>query len=143
MRLDKPVNPLLVNSISLIILLVIGWLDYITGYEFGFFIFYFIPVAIAAWLCGKRSGLVMAFASALCWYLSDKYTNHPYSQAFFIYWEMFMRLISFLTTALTVSRIREMLLNEERLNAELRRALLENRELKARVADSETFGQVI
>jgi K+-sensing histidine kinase KdpD len=139
MRLNKPVNPALVNAISLMILLLIGWLDYITGYEFGFFIFYFIPVAIAAWLCGKRSGLTMAFASALCWYLSDKYTHHPYSQAFFIYWEMFMRLISFLTTSLTVSRIREMLLNEERLNAELMVALQEVRSLKSRITDPATF----
>jgi len=45
---------------------------------------------------------------------------------------MFMRLISFLTTALTVSRIREMLLNEERLNAELMAALQEVRELRSR-----------
>jgi hypothetical protein len=138
-RLEQPANPLTVNAVSLLTLLLIGWLDYITGYEFGFFIFYFIPVAIAAWLCGKRSGLAMAFTSALCWYLSDKYTHHPYSEAFFIYWEMFMRLLSFLTTALTVSRIREMLLNEERLNAELRKALQEVRELKARIADPETF----
>ena len=135
MRLNIPVNPAVVNAISLMTLLLIGWLDYITGYEFGFFIFYFIPVSIAAWLCGKRSGLAMACASALCWYLSDKYTHHPYSQAFFIYWEMFMRLISFLTTALTVARIRQMLLNEERLNAELMAALQEVRELKSRIAD--------
>ena len=131
--LDKPEKPLLVNAISLTTLVIIGWLDYITGYEFGFFIFYFIPVSISAWLCGKKSGLTMAFASAFCWYLSDKYTHHPYSQAFFIYWEMFMRLISFLTTALTVSRIRQMLLNEERLIAELRAALQENSELKTRM----------
>lgn len=78
-RLEQPAPPLPVNIASLQVLLLIGWLDYITGYEFGFFIFYFIPVSIAAWLCGKRSGLTMAFASALCWYLSDKYTHHPYS----------------------------------------------------------------
>ena len=137
--LDKPENPLLVNAISLMTLVIIGWLDYATGYEFGFFIFYFIPVSISAWLCGKKSGLTMAFASALCWYLSDKYTHHPYSKAFFIYWEMFMRLISFLTTALTVSRIRQMLLNEERLIAELRAALQENRELKARIPGIDPF----
>lgn len=135
MRLEKPVNCKLIDIISLLVLLLIGWLDYITGYEFGFFIFYFIPVAIAAWFCGKSSGLAIAFASAFTWYLSDKYTHHPYSEAFFIYWEMFMRLISFLTTALTVSRIREMLLKEERLNAELRKALQQVQELKARIAE--------
>ncbi len=120
---------------SLCILLLIGWLDYITGYEFGFFIFYFIPVSIAAWFAGKKPGLVIAFASAVCWYLSDLYTHHPYSRAYFIYWEMFMRLISFLTTALTISRIRQMLVNEIRLNEALQQALSELSALRGRVAN--------
>lgn len=108
-----------VKLAGLAVLGLIGWLDYITGYEFGFFIFYFIPVAIAAWYCGRWAGIEIAVGSAAVWYLSDKYTHHPYSHSFFIYWEMFMRLLSFLTTALTLARIREMVLNEERLLAEL------------------------
>lgn len=115
MELKYRLNPALVNTVSLGILLFIGWLDYIIGYDFGFFIFYFIPVSISAWLCGRRSGVTMAFASAVCWFLSDKLTRHPYPAAYLIYWEMFMRYLSFLTTALTISKIREMLLNEDAL----------------------------
>ncbi len=108
-----------ISIVSFLVLLGIGWLDYITGYEFGFFIFYFIPVAISSWYCGRRLGLQVAVVSAIVWYLSDKYTNHPYSRSYLIYWEMFMRLLSFLTTTLTISRIRGMVLNEERMLAEL------------------------
>ena len=108
-----------VEVISFAVLGCIGWLDYITGYEFGFFIFYFIPVAISSWYCGRRLGLQIAFGSAVIWYLSDKYTHHPYSHSYFIYWEMFMRLLSFLTTTFTISRIRSMVLNEEHLLKEL------------------------
>ena len=109
----------LVEVVSFVVLGSIGWLDYVTGYEFGFFIFYFIPVAISTWYCGRFLGLQVAFGSAVIWYLSDKYTHHPYSNSYFIYWEMFMRLLSFLTTTMTISRIRNMVLNEERLLAEL------------------------
>lgn len=108
-----------ISVVSGLTLALIGWLDYITGYEFGFFIFYFIPVAISAWYCGRREGMTIAVACAVCWYFSDLYSHHPYSKAFFIYWEMFMRLISFLTTALTLARIRELVLNEQRMIAEL------------------------
>jgi len=108
-----------VEVVSIALLGCIGWLDYITGYEFGFFIFYFIPVAVASWYCGRRLCLQIAFGSAIVWYLSDKYTHHPYSHSYFIYWEMFMRLISFLTTTMTISRIRDMVLNEERMLSEL------------------------
>ena len=113
----------LVSIASFVILLFIGWIDYATGYEFGFFIFYFIPVALTAWYVNRRAAFFMAFASAVTWYLSDLYTFHPYSNAFFIYWETFMRLISFLTTALTVSRIRQLVNSERQLNADLVRAL--------------------
>lgn len=109
----------IVRIVSLGTLLLIGWLDYITGYEFGFFIFYFIPVAIAAWYCGLKDGICIAIASAVCWYLSDRFTHHSYSNAYFVYWEMFMRLLSFLTTAMTLSKIRNLVLNEERMIAEL------------------------
>ena len=115
---------------SFAVLGVIGGLDYLTGYEFGFFIFYFIPVAIASWYCGRRLGLQIAFGSAIVWYLSDKYTHHPYSHSYFIYWEMFMRLLSFLTTTLTISRIRDMVLNEERMLAEFRAVQKELEQLR-------------
>jgi len=105
--------------VSGVCLCLLCWLDYITGYEFGFFIFYFIPVAFAAWYGGRKEGVAMAILGGICWYLSDRLTHHPYSRPYFIYWETFMRLVSFLTTSLTLSRIREMVLNEERLALEL------------------------
>jgi len=115
---------------SIAILLFLGWTDYVTGYEFGFFIFYFIPVSITAWYGGRKPGFVMAFASAVCWYLADRMTNHPYPRPYLVYWETFARYISFLTTAMTVSKIRETVHDGQRAREERDRALEENRELK-------------
>jgi hypothetical protein len=100
-------------------LFTLCWLDYVTGYEFGFFIFYFIPVAFAAWYGGRYEGIAMAILCGICWYLSDRLSHHPYSRPYFIYWETFMRLISFLTTSLTLSRIRNLVLSKEKLVADL------------------------
>ena len=107
---------MLVSAVTLVLLC---FLDYVTGYEFGFFIFYFIPVAIAAWYGGRNEGIAMAVMCGIFWYISDRLTHHPYSRPYFIYWETFMRLVSFLTTSLTLSRIRELVLNEEQLLVEL------------------------
>jgi K+-sensing histidine kinase KdpD len=112
-------KPLYSNAISLLILLTLCLVDYITGYEIGFFIFYFIPVSIAAWFAGKWSGIIIAFLSAICWYIADFYTHHPYSRAFLIYWETFIRLISFLTTALTIAKMKQLKVNEGHLKTEL------------------------
>jgi hypothetical protein len=110
------------------------WLDYITGYELGFFIFYFVPVSGAAWLVGRRAGVLVALASAGCWFLSDRMANHPYSNALFIYWETAMRLASYLTTALTLARIRADTVARERLEARLAAALQELERLRAPAA---------
>ena len=125
----------LIEVSSVAILLVLGWLDYITGYEFGFFIFYFIPVSITTWYAGRWSGLAMACASAVAYYLSDVLAHHPYSKGFFLYWETFMRLASFLTTALTLAKIRESMATERRLNDELCRVLEENHRMRCALGD--------
>jgi hypothetical protein len=121
---------------SILLLVLITWIDYATGYEFGFFIFYFIPVAISAWFAGRGKGLFFAAIAAVCWYWSDKATHHPYSRPYLIYWETFMRLISFVTTAFTISRIREMVENEQRLTLEMAEIHAELRELRQKHNDS-------
>jgi len=121
---------LIISIISLITLFVISWLDFITGYEFGFFIFYFIPVSISAWFNGRQAGLLMGCMSAVCWYLSDFYSHHPYSKSFLIYWEMWIRWITFLTTAFTVAKIRELMEREKQLKIELTKVIKDNDELR-------------
>jgi hypothetical protein len=115
---------------NIVILLVFGWVDYVTGYEFGFFIFYFIPVSVTAWYVGRNPGIAMACASAVCWYLADRMADHSYPRPYLAYWETLARYISFMTTALTFSKIRETVDNGRRVREELDRALEENRELK-------------
>jgi signal transduction histidine kinase len=88
------------------LLAVITWVDYLTGYELGLFVFYFAPVGLAAWYGSRNAGMAFALASAACWYLADRLAQHPYSHALLIYWETFMRLVSYFTTALTLSAIR-------------------------------------
>jgi hypothetical protein len=112
----------LVLAVTAALLAFTTWLDYVTGYELGFFIFYFIPVSLAAWLVGRRAGVAVALASAGCWFLSDRMANHPYSNALFIYWETAMRLASYLTTALTLARIRADTVERQGLEARLEAA---------------------
>jgi signal transduction histidine kinase len=95
------------------LLVAVTWADYATGYDFGFFLFYFAPVALAAWYGGRRPGVAYALAAGACWFASDWLSNHPYPHPLVIYWETFMRLASFLTTALALSQIRAELRKRE------------------------------
>jgi len=123
----------LVNLGCAVLLVILTWIDYVTGYEFGFFIFYFIPISISAWYVGRRSGLAFAFASGVAWYVSDRLSLHPYSKAFFIYWETFMRLVPFLTTALTLNKIRVLASAHVQLRDSLREAHDENADLRRKL----------
>jgi signal transduction histidine kinase len=97
------------------LLAAITWIDYVTGYEFGFFIFYFVPVTLAAWYGSRKAGIAFALVAGICWYLSDRLSLHPYSNAWLIYWETFMRTVSFLITAGTLSHIRSYVRQREDL----------------------------
>jgi two-component system phosphate regulon sensor histidine kinase PhoR len=88
------------------LLAAITWIDYVTGYELGLFVFYFIPVGLVAWYGSRNAGLVYSVAAAVCWYFADRFSLHPYSSTILIYWETFMRLVSNFTTAFTLSAIR-------------------------------------
>src|SRR5512138_2369424 len=90
------------------LLATITWLDRVTGYDFGFFVFYFLPVALVAWYATRRAALLVALAAGGCWYLADLSSHHPY-----LHWEALTNLLSLLTAALALSQIRADLVRRE------------------------------
>ena len=113
------------NSISVVIALsvfVVGFMDYATGYEFGFFVFYFLPVALAAWKVGSTRSYLISILSSIVWFLADIYSSHPYSSVFFALWNTIIRLLSFLIVAYSTSKIRFVLVKERETTQALRDA---------------------
>jgi signal transduction histidine kinase len=108
-------NPRILYAAAAAALVFVTWIDYATGYELGFFVFYFIPVALAAWYGSRRAGLAFALAAGVCWYLSDRLSHTPYSHALYIYWETLMRLVSYVLVALTLSQVRNTLRRQQDL----------------------------
>jgi len=92
--------PLVVAGIALV-----GVLDFVTGPELAFSIFYLVPVALAA-SYGPEVGAVLAsFSSALVWWLVESST-HAYSHPAIGYWNAAVRLGFFLVVAMMLARIR-------------------------------------
>jgi signal transduction histidine kinase len=92
-------------AVASVLLAAIAWIDYATGFELEFFVFYFVPVAIGAWYVGRRSALLLAVAAASCWYASDRLSGHGYSSAYLVYWQTGVRFASFLIIALALSAV--------------------------------------
>ncbi len=51
-------------TLILVILAILGMLDYLTGYQLSFAVFYLIPIALATWYVDRGEGLAAAFLSA-------------------------------------------------------------------------------
>jgi len=66
----------LVHLAGIVIALIIGWLDYLTGYEVSFFGFYFLSVGLAAWFAGRTAGLCAAVFAAAVWLTVDSLSRH-------------------------------------------------------------------
>jgi diguanylate cyclase (GGDEF)-like protein len=54
----------------------IGWLDWLTGPEWGFHLFYLMPVTWAGWWLGRRYAVVSGLAAGIAWFLADWSAGH-------------------------------------------------------------------
>lgn len=90
---------------SLALVLLIGVLDYLTGYEFSIALLYFLPVALASLLVGRRSGVTVSVLCALVWFSAEVLARHRYQHSLALYWNTAVRLGIFLTVSLLLSRL--------------------------------------
>jgi hypothetical protein len=110
---------------ALVLLLSVAVTDYMTGYELGFFAFYFLPIAFAAWRLGLFPAIVTAIFSAMVWFWMDALAGHVYRNNIVAVWNTIIRLISFIIIGWGLAWIHDVLLKERKITAELRRALAE------------------
>jgi len=107
---------------SIVLLASIALVDFLTGYELHFFIFYYIPVGLLAWRAGLRPALVMAAACAIVWFVVDAWLIR-HTDVLFEVWNSGIRLAAFLILAVTLSRLRQAKDRLEHQNIQLRETL--------------------
>ena len=107
-------NTVLVIVLGLVALL--GWLDYVTGFEVAFSFFYLIPIAIATWYISLRFGHFITAVSISLWTISDWQAGELYSHEIIRFWNAFLRFSMFyiITTLLEQFKI---VIQKERLLA--------------------------
>ncbi|MFH2011228.1 MAG: GGDEF domain-containing protein [Pseudomonadota bacterium] len=108
-NLDKRV--LLFCSVILVFLL--GYLDYLSGFEFSFSLFYLLPVSILAWFVNRNSALAVSLLSALAWFISNKLAGETTSHPFIALWNTIVRLGFFTIVSLLLTDLKQVI-NKER-----------------------------
>ena len=91
---------------SLCLVGIVGVLDYATGFEISFSIFYLIPILIISWNVGKRAGFGFAVLGAVVWLIVDV-QSQAYTHPLIPYWNAFVRFCFFSTVVLLVCQRRE------------------------------------
>ena len=122
MRRQPPLLPL---GLSVIIVVLIGWLDAITDWEVSMFVFYALPILLAVWWVGKRSGYFFATLSAIIWWFANT-DSHPYSTQIGYIWAVTSRWVFFIVVSWSSHAVRK----KQQGDAEQIRQLEERRQLE-------------
>ena len=77
---------------NILLILFIGFVDYYTGYDFSFSIFYMLPISIVSWYGGEKAGIIASIISAIVWFVADVAAGHKYSSTLILIWNTIMSL---------------------------------------------------
>jgi CheY-like chemotaxis protein/HPt (histidine-containing phosphotransfer) domain-containing protein len=66
--------------------------DYVTGKDISFSIFYLAPVSLVAWKAGLWPSMIVSLLSGVGWYLADKYGGHDIPTLVLV-WNAVMRVL--------------------------------------------------
>ncbi|MGA2332490.1 MAG: hypothetical protein ABSG75_12080 [Syntrophales bacterium] len=56
-------SPHLIWTIALLLNLIVGVIDYLTGYEIRIEVFYLLPIGLLSWLVNRNAGIIMSVVS--------------------------------------------------------------------------------
>src|ERR1035441_1454638 len=104
-RLEQRSHPFLILAV-LGVLVVIGMVDYLTGFEMQFSVFYLLGVGLAAWFVGKGFGLVMSVLSVLVWIGGDLAAGARYSNPLIPVWNALILMVFYFIVVWLLSSLR-------------------------------------
>lgn len=94
----------------------LGYLDYKTGYEISFSLFYLIPILFSVWFVSRYSAIWFSIISTLIWLYADIRAGLAYSNPYIHIWNASVRLTFFLIITYMLSAIRVMFEAERKLS---------------------------
>jgi signal transduction histidine kinase len=72
---------------------IVGFIDYVTGYEVTIWPFYSIPILLLVWFGDRKSAVLISVLSTFAWWCVDKASGHLYSSEWLRIWDAIVRLI--------------------------------------------------
>ena len=114
-HLEKLSKPLWL-AITCLLIMGLGTLDFLTGYELSFSLFYLLPIALVAWFAGKRFGIAASIISACVWLAADVLSGNQYSHPVIYFWNSAIRFGFFIIVTLLLALLKNTLEHEKSLS---------------------------
>jgi len=75
--------------------IVVGVIDYLTGYDVTIYPFYSIPILVMVWFGDMKLAAVISVLSTVSWWWADEASGHRYPTEWLRLWEAIMRFMFF------------------------------------------------
>ena len=102
----EPKPRLLLILVAMLLVVLLGLLEYLSGYELSFSVFYLIPVALMSRYGRRTDGAAMSVVSAATWLVVDLASGHEYSHHLIPYWNALVRLVFYLAVSTSLVSLR-------------------------------------
>lgn len=101
-------NQSTVLSISLLVILLVGYVDYISGSELGFSFFYLVPIVLISLQRSTKmvSILIFTLLSSSLWFTAE-FLTRDYSSIFFPIWNASIRFLIFTSIGILLHYMKE------------------------------------
>ena len=110
-------------AVSVICLMAMAYVDYITGYELVFSAAYLLPVSLCAWYLGKREVWLMSAAAGFTSWLVD--SGHVYAHQGIQFLNSLVCFVISILCGLLLLNLRRVQVEREKANRDLRLSLEE------------------
>jgi signal transduction histidine kinase len=85
---------------------LVAWVDYLTGYETFFFIFYLSAVFLAVWYVGVSFGSLISALSVTAWVSTNIAAGEHYSSYFVPVWNAMIMFLFYLVVVVLLAKLR-------------------------------------
>ena len=110
-------------AIALLLNLIIGVIDYLTGYEIGMEVLYLMPIGLSSWLVNRRAGIIMSGLSTVTLMTAHILAGEVIESYFIYYWNIFVHVGFFMVVVYLISEEKIISDNNKILICKLQKSL--------------------
>ncbi len=93
-------------AVCILCIALLGVVDYLTGYEINFSLFYLAPIAAVSWFATRRLGLAMSVLSTLTWLIAGIAAGQNYTHSVIYLWNTMIRFGFFVLVTYLIAELR-------------------------------------